>query len=151
MTKLFLDRDIILKRINGIQGEIKELEKLAQLSFEEFEKGVGFKLAQFHLHRALEGVFHISAHILSRIPGAQASEYKEMARKIGEYHIVDKHFADTALQEMAGYRNRIVHFYADITPEEIYKIINDKLVDFDVFLRGVKGVLENPKKFGIAK
>lgn len=151
MTKLPLDKDTILKRINGIQAEISELEKLAKLPFDEFEKGVGFKLAQFHLHRTLEGVFHISAHILSRIPGAQASEYKEMARKLGEYHIINQNFADTALQNMAGYRNRIVHFYADITAKEIYQIINDNMGDFDIFLQGVKKVLDDPEKFGIAK
>ena len=151
MTKLILDKDTILKRINGIQAEIKELEKLTKIPFDEFKDGVGFKLAQFHLHRALEGVFHISAHILSRIPGGQSSEYKEMARKMGEYGIINADFANTKFQNMAGYRNRIVHFYADITPEEIYKIINKNLNDFDIFLAGIKDVLVNPSKYGIAE
>lgn len=151
MTKLALDKDTIIKRINGIQNEISELEKLAKMSFDEFKNGVGFKLAQFHLHRVLEGVFHISAHILSRIPGGQVFEYKEIARKLGEYNIVDKDFANINLQNMAGYRNRIVHFYADITPEEIYKIINENLNDFDVFLAGVKNVLNNPSKYNITE
>mgnify|MGYP001570211508 CR=1 FL=1 len=127
------------------------MEKLAKIPFDEFKNGVGFKLAQFHLHRALEGIFHIGAHILSRIPGAQVSEYKEIARKLGEYKIVDKNFADKNFQNMAGYRNRIVHFYADITSEEIYKIINENLSDFDVFLIGVKKVLNDPSQYGIAK
>lgn len=150
MVKLALDRDTILKRINGIQNEVRELEKISKIPFEEFKEGIGFKLAQFHLHRSLEGIFHIGAHILSRIPGGQASEYKEMAVKLGEYNIVDRDFANTTLKDMAGYRNRIVHFYAEISPEEIYKIINDNLVDFDIFLKGVKNVLENPQRFGIS-
>ena len=149
MVRLTLDRDTILKRINGIQNEVNELEKISKIPFEEFKEGVGFKLAQFHLHRALEGIFHISTHILSRIPGGQVSEYKEMAIKLGEYGVVDKSFANTTLKNMAGYRNRIVHFYAEILPEEIYRIINDNLGDFDIFLTGVKGVLENPERFGI--
>lgn len=150
MIKLALDKDTIIKRINGIQSEIGELEKLAKIPFVEFRDGVGFKLAQFHLHRALEGVFHIGAHILSRIPGGQVSEYKEMAIKLGEYGIIDKNFANTNFKNMAGYRNRIVHFYADITPDEIYKVINENLGDFAVFLTGVKNVLNNPSKYGIA-
>ncbi len=150
MVRLTLDRDTILKRINGIQNEMKEMEKMSKIPFEEFKDGVGFKLAQFHLHRSLEGVFHIGAHILSRIPGGQASEYKEMAVKLGEYNIVDRDFANTTLKNMAGYRNRIVHFYAEISPEEIYEIINNNLGDFDIFLKGVKVVLENPGRFGIS-
>ncbi len=144
-----LDKDTILRRINGIQQETAELKKLASIPFGDFKDGVGFKLAQFHLHRALEGIFHISAHILSRIPGGQATEYKEMARKCGEYGIVPKDFSLRALSEMAGYRNRLVHFYAEISPEEIYDIINNRLGDFDTFLKGAKNVWENPEKFGI--
>lgn len=102
------------------------------------------------MHGALEGVFHISSHILSRILGADAAEYKEIARKLGEYKIIDKNFAETRLFEMAGYRNRLVHFYAEILPKEIYEIINNNLDDFDIFLEAVKNVLENPQKYGIA-
>ena len=42
---------------------------------------------------------------------------------------------------MARYRNRIVHFYAEITADEIYGIINNDLKNFDVFLVAVKRVL----------
>lgn len=149
MTKLLLDKETILKRINGIQEEMRELENLAKLPFKEFMEDTGFKLAQYHLHRALEGVFHISSHILSRIPGAEAAEYKEIAKKLGEYKIISKNFAETRLSEMAGYRNRLVHFYAEISPEEIYDIINHNLNDFDIFLEAIKNVLENPQKYGI--
>ena|SRR3989338_7691346 len=141
MINIPIEQDIIIKRVNGIEGEIAELQKLALIPFDEFKGGVGFKLAHYHLHRALEGVFHISAHILSRIPGAQATQYKELARKLGEYRIIDENFANTTLVEMARYRNRIVHFYAEITADEIYGIINNDLKNFDVFLVAVKRVL----------
>lgn len=143
MTKIPLEQDIILKRINGIEGEISEMQILAKIPLNEFRDGIGFKLAQYHLHRALEGVFHISAHIISRIPGAQATQYKELARLLGEHNILDKNFANTVLVEMAKYRNRLVHFYAEITPEELYSILNNHLNDFDVFLSAVKRFLKN--------
>ncbi len=144
-----LDNDTVLRRVNGIQQEIAELEKLALIPFDEFKSGVGFKLAQFHLHRALEGVFHIAAHLLARIPGGQASGYKEMAKKCGEYGIVPKDFAASTLEKMAGYRNRLVHFYAEISLEEMHDLISKHRGDFNIFLKGVKNVLEHPEKFGI--
>jgi uncharacterized protein YutE (UPF0331/DUF86 family) len=150
MNALPIEKDIILKRFNGIQGELAELSELAKTPFQEFKGGVGFKLAQYHLHRALEGVFHISSHILSRIPGAQATEYKELARKLGEFGVVDNDFANTKLVSMARYRNRLVHFYAEVTAEELYEILQKDLKDFDIFLQAVKNVLADPKRFGIA-
>src|SRR3989344_2791460 len=140
MKQLPIEKDTVLKRVNGIQIELAELGKLGQLSYENFQKEKGFELGQYHLHRALEGVFNISAHILSRLPGAQATKYAEIAQKLGEFGIIDKNFAATKLTEMAKYRNRLVHFYAEVTPEEIYKLLQNDLGDFDVFLRAVKNV-----------
>ncbi len=151
MTVYTLEKDVVIKRINGIQKECAALVGLGVTPFDEFnnEDGTAFQLAQYHLHRALEGVFHISAHILSRIPGAQATQYKEMARAMGAYGIVDTSFADTKLADMARYRNRLVHFYAEITPPELYGILQKDLGDFNTFLHAVKGVLEHPEQFGL--
>lgn len=149
MMKLAVEKDTVLKRVNGIQAELSELHKLAVLSYDDFLNQKGFELGQYHLHRALEGVFNISAHVLSRLPGAQATTYAEIAQKLGEFGIVDKNFAATKLTEMAKYRNRLVHFYAEVTPEEIYKLLKNDLGDFDMFLRAIKNVLEQPGQFGL--
>ncbi|MDO8643743.1 MAG: DUF86 domain-containing protein, partial [bacterium] len=130
--------------------EIFELEKLSKIPMEEFSTGDGWKLAQFHLHRALEGVFNITSHILSRIPGGAVTQYREMAEKLGEYKIVTDEFAKTKLSEMAKYRNRLVHFYAQITPTELYGILQNDLGDFDVFLGSVRKVLEQPDTYGVS-
>ena len=36
--------------------------------------------------------------------------------------------------EMAGYRNRIVHLYHEITDEELYEIIQNDLKDIEQFI-----------------
>ncbi|MBI2981217.1 MAG: DUF86 domain-containing protein [Deltaproteobacteria bacterium] len=150
MTPLPLEKETILVRVNGVQGELAELKKFADFPFEEFAKGVGFKLAQYHLHRALEGVFHITAHILSRIPGGhEGGGYKEMARLLGDKGIVDREFANKKLANMAGYRNRLVHFYSEITPDELYKLLGNDLKDVEVFLKAVKTLLEKPEQHGL--
>ena len=150
MIKLSVEKDTVLKRVNGIQMELSELQKLGALPYDKFLDGKGFELSQYHLHRALEGVFNIAAHILSRLPGGQATKYAEMAQKLGEFGIIDKNFAVTKLTEMAKYRNRLVHFYAVITSEEIYEILQNNLSDFDIFLAAIKEVLEHPEKFNLA-
>lgn len=144
-----IERDVVMVRINGIEGELAELGNLAKEPFDSFAHGVGYKLASYHLHRALEGVFHIAAHILSRVPGGQVTQYKEIARKLGEIGVVPKEFADGRLVTMAKYRNRLVHFYAQITPDELYGILQRDLGDFTLFLTGVKNLLEHPELFGL--
>lgn len=148
MINLKIERDIVLKRVEGIEGEIKELQLLQNKPFEEFKNTDSWKLAHFHLHRALEGVFNIGNHILSRIPGATATQYKEIATKLAENKIIPESFTEKLIQ-MAKYRNKIVHFYAQITPEELYKLINEDLGDFDTFLSFIKKVLLNPQEFNL--
>lgn len=149
MTPLPLETETILVRVNGIQGELAELVNLAKVPLDQFATGAEHKLAQYHLHRALEGVFHIAAHLLSRLPGGnEGGSYKEMARLLGEKGIVEREFADQNLKQMAGYRNRLVHFYAEITPKELHHLLNSDLGDLEVFLKAVKAVLKNPPHYG---
>lgn len=72
-----------------------------------------------------------------------------MALKMGEYKIVPKEFAETKLVSMAKYRNRLVHFYAEIEPQELHKILQNDLGDFEIFLSSIKNVLTSPEQYGL--
>ena len=133
----------------GIEEDIADLKILGKLDLPAFIQDKKFENANFHLHHALEGVFNISSHLISRVPGAAAAAYRDIALKMGELGFVDKNFAEEALVKMAGYRNRIVHFYSEITPQEYYKIIQNHLGDFDKFLSHIKSVLEHPDTSGL--
>lgn len=143
-----LQRESVEPRLDGIEKEIVLLREFAKLPFEEFNTDVVLDRTQLHLRFALEGVFHIGSHILSRTPGGRFTEYKEIARKLGEIGVVDKTFAEETLVKMAGYRNRLTHLYAQITPEELYKIIHDHLDDLSHFAASIKSLLMNPQKRG---
>lgn len=149
MKSVPLEREALFPRIDGIRKNIKKLESLSQLPLEEFCAGDSFDLAQHHLRLALEGIFNISTHILSRFPGGRAVEYKEVALKLGELKVVPKDFANRALVPMAGLRNILVHHYSDIRPEKIYDIVKNHLKDIEAFLSLIKNFLGNLKSFGL--
>jgi uncharacterized protein YutE (UPF0331/DUF86 family) len=140
----------IIPRLDGIARDILMLRKLGKLPSEDFAEEQNFVLAQFYLRRALEGVFHIGSHILSRVPGGRVTEYKGVAIKLGEVGIVPREFADKGLKAMAGYRNRLTHFYADVKPAELQRIITNDLGDLDTFTAAIKALLENPERFGLS-
>jgi len=142
-----IKKQSIIPRIDGIERDVGKLKKLGKLELEKFQEEDNFALAQFYLRRALEGVFHISNHLLSRLSGGRSTQYKEIARMLGDKGIVDRSFANNNLVKMAGYRNRLTYFYADVTPEEMYDVLNDDLGDFDLFLKAIKYILKDPEKF----
>ncbi len=49
---------------------------------------------------------------------------------------------------MAGYRNRLIHFYSEISIEEIFNIIKFELTDFQEFSMYIKRIIVNPEDFG---
>ena len=139
----------IIPRIDGIERDIQKLGKLGGLPFEEFEKEDNFIKAQFFFVRPWRAYFISPRIFLPEFPGGRATEYKEIALKLGEVGVVDKDFADHQLKSMAGYRNRLTHFYAEITAEEIYKIIQENLGDFDVFLKAIRRLMKHPEEFNL--
>jgi len=46
------------------------------------------------------------------------------------------------LVAMAGYRNRLVHLYYDIGPEELYQILQNELDSFVSFVKEVRAYLD---------
>jgi uncharacterized protein YutE (UPF0331/DUF86 family) len=144
-----IKKQSIIPRIDGVERDVEKLRNLRRLKLEKFQEEDNFSLAQFYLRRALEGVFNIGNHLLSRLSGGRSTQYKEIARALGEKEVISRSFADNNLVKMAGYRNRLTHFYADIKPEELYEILDNDLGDFDFFVTAIKELLKNPEKFNL--
>lgn len=150
MKQIPLNREILMSRLSYIEDSLKSLGRFKGKSFKEFHKNPdNFRIAFYDLHRALEATMDIGSHILSRIPGARATSYKDIPLLLGKNKIIPLDFAENELLQMAGYRNRIVHFYAEITEKELYKIIQDNLKDFEKFCRYINKLITNPKKYGL--
>jgi uncharacterized protein YutE (UPF0331/DUF86 family) len=77
--------------------------------------------AESYLRRALEALFDIGRHILAKRFAYPATEYKEIAKGLSENKVLVEKEGEL-MRKMAGYRNRMVHFYHEITPEELHEI-----------------------------
>lgn len=141
MKKININKTIIEERIRLLEKYFERLKEFENLSLGRLALPENFDAVAWNLRCALEATFDICAHILSRIPGVRAVEYKEMAIEMGKQKIVPTEFAEKTLYKMAGYRNRLTHFYFEVTPEEVYDIIQHKLADFTLFMGDIKKLL----------
>lgn len=144
-----LAREAIFPRIDGIRKNLKKLEDLASLPEAQFFQDDPFALAQHNLRLALEGVFHIGSHILSRLPGGRAVEYREIARKLGELKVVPNDFAQRALVPMAGMRNVLVHDYADLDLKKFRDTVVTHRNDIEIYLRHIGDFLQHLDQFDL--
>ncbi len=100
--------------------------------------------AESYLRRSLEAIFDTGRHILAKTYGYKELEYKDIARQLGERGIVERDYSKILIK-MAGYRNRMVHLYHEITNEEIYHILKENLIDIERFITEIARFLEDYK------
>ena len=127
----------ILDLIRLIESYLAELRPFASMTKEAFlsdRKNPPF--VESYLRRSLEAIFDIGRHVLAKTYGSRGIEYKAIARELGEKAVITTELADL-LVEMDGYRNRMVHFYKEVTPDEMHDIITHNLPDFDRFIREI--------------
>ncbi len=132
-----LNTSRILELVRFIETCLQEIRPFSKMPKEEFladRKNPPF--LESYLRRALEAVFDIGRHILAKTSGFKEIEYKSIAKQLGEKGIITRELSDI-LYVMAGYRNRMVHFYKEVTPEELHYIVVNRLGDMDRFNREI--------------
>ena len=101
-----------------------------------------------YLRRALEALLDLARHVLAKSFARAPAEYAEVARELGEVGVVDAGLA-AKLVLMARYRNRMVHFYDEITDEELFGILTGQLRDIEDVMSAVTSWLAaNPDRVG---
>lgn len=145
-----LNPEVLHARMSYIEDSLQSLSRFKKTPYEVFNSNPdNYRIAFFDLHRALEATMDIGSHILSRIPGARPGHYKDIPKLLGKHGIIPTDFAEKRLTKMAGYRNRMVHFYGEITKEELYNIIQEDLDDISKFLDYISALLRNPSIYGL--
>jgi len=64
-----------------------------------------------------------------------------VAGALGEQGVISQGQAEK-LRLMAGYRNRLIHFYHEIGDRELYLILTNNLSDIEDYVREIKAYLE---------
>ncbi|MDI6714369.1 MAG: DUF86 domain-containing protein [Thermodesulfovibrio sp.] len=131
-----------------IEEGIKELDTLSRLTLNDFLSDKrNYIVAEHYLRRCLERILTIGSHFLSRI-NAKTKDYQQIILSLGDHGLIPKDFAERN-KNLAGYRNRLVHIYWEITPEELYNVINQHLNDLIEFCKYYQDILSNLKKYGL--
>ena len=116
---------------------LQAVRALPLSSLDEFESDPRNPAAgESYLRRALEALFDLSRHILAKAFAEAPSEYKSVTAALGRLGVLDD--AQVALMlEIAGYRNRMVHFYDEISSHELYEILTRQLDDVAILLQAL--------------
>ncbi len=136
-----LNEDLVRTRFQDIMQSLERLDKIGTLSRDAFLADQDtLDLACYRLLVAIEAAlqicFHVSAQLCHRVP----EEYAECFEILGEEGLIPAGLSDN-LQQMARFRNLLVHAYWRVDYEQVYQVVRSRLGDLKEFVRAVGKLL----------
>lgn len=147
MTPGRIRKKVVAERFNWVREMLANIRSLPFQDPEIFQKDHrNFASAESYLRRGLEALLDIGRHILAKGFARPVAEYKEIPRYLQKEGVISQENAKL-FTEMAGYRNRMVHFYHEITEDELYRICTQELTDIEAVLNGfMTWIKQHPEK-----
>lgn len=133
-----LDKDRILVKMDELNGYLDELKQIApaKLEFKEYQKIEKKRSCERLLQLSIEAVIDICKLFVSGMRLGLPAEENDLFDKMQKKKLLSKEMAVT-LKEMKGFRNILVHEYADIDDELVFRALKAKLNDFNKFKKEV--------------
>jgi len=131
------DPERVERLIGSMRVSENLLKELAGLSLGEFLADVHKQgSAKYHFIAAIEAAIDIANHIISRRGLRAAEDYADTFKVMSESGIIAPDFA-LELQKMARFRNRLVHLYWEVDAEELFRILQSRLGDFEAYIAAI--------------
>ena len=142
MTPQHISKRVVVDRLDVANHLIQEITALPlkdrQIFFSDRRN---IWAAESCLRRSLEALLDVGRHIPAKGFGLGISEYKEIGPRLREQGVLLED-EERILRVLAGYRNRLVHFYHEVSEEELYEICRHQLGNLkilqDAFLRWLR-------------
>ena len=135
------DQEKMVKLVSELRKSVARLTDIAKLPQDEFLNDPDkIGSTKYHFIVAIESSIDMCNHIISRNGYRVPEDYGDTFRVMGEVGALDTDFSDD-LRNMAKFRNRLVHLYWEVDDQQLYEILQNRLVDFKKFLDSLASFL----------
>jgi len=133
-----LEREIIEGKLDIIDRNLRFLEEMKTLSPDQFvESYKDVQAAKYSLLEIMEACIDIANYIISVKGFRRAEEYSDMFKVLKEEEVIGKELA-IKLEDMARFRNLLVHRYGEIDNRRVLEIIKHNLKDIEEFEKDIE-------------
>lgn len=133
-----LEREVIEGKFDIIERNLRFLKEIKTLSPDQFvESYKDIQAAKYSLLEIVEACIDIANYIISVKGFRRAEEYSEMFKVLKEEGVIGKELA-TKLEDMARFRNLLVHRYGEIDDRKVLEVIKHNLKDIEEFEKEIE-------------
>ena len=98
--------------------------------------------AKYLLIVAAEAALDICNHLAAKRGGRSPEDYADCMAILGELGVLETDLM-VRMGKMARFRNLIVHLYWKVDDREVFRVIQENLQDFDLYLHAVGRYLKS--------
>lgn len=140
-----VDIELISRKLSRLQSYVDELRTSTDINWEKFQSDLRSRaFVERYLHLAIEEVLDIANHVVSFHQWREPAGYRDLLLILSEKGVIP---ADqlSKFQNMASFRNMLVHQYETIDTELVFGIFSKHLADFDQFISLIMQWVEKEK------
>lgn len=135
------DQETMVKLVSELRKNVARLKDLAKLPPEKFVNDPDkIGSSKYHFIVAIEACIDMCNHVIARNGYRAPEDYGDTFRVMGEVGALPGDFSEE-LVNMAKFRNRLVHLYAEVDDHQLYEILQTRLDDFKKFLDSISSFL----------
>lgn len=131
-----VDRERVLIKLDGLDGYLGELKQIAPRSYEEFQSTEKKRACERLLQLAVESVIDVCHLLVVGLRLGLPAEEDDLVSKLVHAGILSKAMGET-VREMKGFRNILVHEYAEVDDHLVYEAVQTRTSDFRAFSEGI--------------
>lgn len=131
--------------LNNLRSYLGKLQILAAVPKQEFLMDfTKVESAKHLLQVSIESCLDLAQHIVADEGYRTPNSYYDTFVVLHEVGILPDDLMPT-LRQMVGFRNRAVHLYWEIDDATVYRILQQNLGDFDVYVGYILGFIQSRK------
>ena len=132
-----ISNEVINAMVDLIEENLALIEEIKMQGFESFSNNFrDIQAAKHSLQESIEACLDIGSHIIAEKGFRRADDYKDIYKVLEEERIIDL-VLSAKLQEMAQFRNLLVHRYGKIDTKRIFIIMSEDINDIKQFVNTI--------------
>jgi uncharacterized protein YutE (UPF0331/DUF86 family) len=140
-----VNHEIILRKVAKLKEHVNELRQADDITWDKYQRSIRDRaFVERYIHLAIQTVFDIANHIISYQGWKEPETYREIFSILASNNVVPSEKLSD-YQNMASFRNMLVHHYEKVEDEVVFGIFKNKLEDFDLFQEFVLAYLRKDK------
>ncbi|MBI5445123.1 MAG: DUF86 domain-containing protein [Deltaproteobacteria bacterium] len=129
-----VDEDVLSRKISHLKGYLDELRRAEDITWDKYRSDVRSRaFVERYVHLAIEAVIDVANHLVSFEGWREPQGYRDLFLVLSENGVIPQQDL-ASFQDMASFRNLLVHRYDRVDDEIVFGVFRRRLTDFDRFV-----------------